>query len=1262
MESINDSGMMMTDSPDAAGTASGSNKTAPAGSSSSVKDSTKQHMGAAVPLTFPESISDPVSHLAPIRDNHSAYSSVAKSCFLLNQYAGSGSSSAMDDHSTSVRSSTLFHDASFVEHMTEAFSALIDCIQTHDDRRAKIVACKTLAQLARSTYARIRHSPHLFSMRDSRLSRLEDEVGTDVPMALVNVALDDPDDGVAATAMESLGILTLSSAANAGPLGDDELLREVLSIATARSAPYAATLADLQDEDPRVPQMELQGRIFENVVSPRLLQLVCRTTEFDKELHVVISLPLLTASLVYQSKIAPPLLYDMDRATYAKRWVEVDYVNLVNDLVEVTILPSMQSSLTGQLPLVAATCGIRLVHACPHASWTLEVCQWAVRVFKEEYAFADTSPLEEKMICLAHMIVCARAIPLPERLATLQFLAHHVAELPSTSATPFGVSSPGLLLTVRGISQYRKPTRIAFWSEIALSLFKDGPVDSTDPHTRSMGLKAFLRSSLVKSMVEKPSKNSAFHVREELVMVFTSVGAEVGRHLRTSIEGDQSSQILVAASREELDEWILMALAVLNAFAPCAGWGSSPAYMEEELSFLVAAQSAYVNLLQEVLHAAGLLNQTSVSLKMAPTASPPNMLWDQMGESAEYLGMYESSNSSDKVLGPISALVDSLVKLELNGKGIVSHHMRLFILSLAADQWVQGRYLAQRREFEGTSSQGSQLNLNTNSAREILVALSPRRIFSKVVESHKSQMDMYGKKKKEQYKKYAQDTVTVCVACIENIALTACDWQKRFGSSSDTKHVLSLAKGSLEGKNLQEADEGPHAPVLPVCQGAIERIMAAFSSGSSPDIASLSLSPLLDVGELKRRPVVSATRLQDDQESYNEGYLTQLSRQIVLARADACLLSNPVVYSLHASTRKQNWLRIALPPLPSSRKSQELLSRLPRFQWGSNAVSVSGGSDATAVTLAYSMRRGLRYDGEDEFNLVVSLRLTNTTAVEISEGIRLEMGLSQDFAPLDSDSQDAFSQEVLKTLAGDKVALQFESPMASAVSIYKSELKSGDHLTWEIAFNSQPMTGAIQLNPSIVFRSIEKESTLSVTVGGDSEPPDGSTKKQEEKKSEELTDQGTENIAIPCDSFKLSPLIGLQPCPLVFFRDSSGDLDCFHLLWSRMPHQVPPLRLALSTSGRSVAVGSDILRLCALSTIRFEGELISGGFVTHLWAFASLEGRRVLFVLAESDVDGASDKTIHVRGDDVELLTCLCGTASARIALVAALAPGLSPL
>lgn len=1196
----------------------------------------------AANLNFPATFEEP--NLSPLRDNHSAYPSVAKTCLQLNQYAMNGSSSTMED-THSIQSSSLFHDASFVDMMGAdggAFAALIECIQTHDDRRAKIVACKTLALVARAAYARIRHSPHLFALRESTNTRLEDEVGTDVPMALASVALEDPDDGVAAAALNALGLMTLSSSSVPGNLMEDELLREVLSIVHGRPSPHSPSLGVLQDQESNVPQLELQARIYDNVMAPRLMQLVGRVTTFDTPNHVRIVFPVLSASLVHLSKTSPTVLYGMDRTSYAKGWIEYDYVSLVNEMVDVLLLPTMMNCHDAQLALAASMSTIRLIGVCPHAPWVPEASHWSIVVLKEQARSVDNE--EAKMTALASLLVCSRAVPLPERLSTLEFVFSILLSLRSTSIAPYGVNSPGLLLDFGGIQHYRRPNRVAFLTELALAFFIDGPADSAN--SRALSLESFLRSNPVTITInELASDDDIAQPGEEFVAAFCAVAIETGRK-SWSHDGGR------LVSGEKFHEWVRMSFALLKSFLPCVTWqGSSPAFMEEDLNVLVAAQTYYVRLFMDLLHASGLLKSKSVSLKMSPSASPPNMLWDHLEEAATFLSSHEPIASlSSSELESLYAIITEITSKELRGRGVVSHHMRLFLLSFSVDQWMQTQLL---------SLNAGQKDLKDKMAKDLLQALSPRRIFGKLVESNKSQIDQYSKKKKESYKKYAQETITVCVALIENMALFVCSYKRKFGKSAETTSVLNHAIMSLQGKSDAESD----APVLPVCKAAVDRIQAAVqSSRSSQD--GLSFSLLIPPGPLKRRPVVTASRSQQNKDAYNVGYLMQVTRQIIAARIDSCLLSFPAVYPYPAAARKQNWLRLNLPPLPSSRNPKLRVTRDSNYGWGCQVSSLSGGSDAAAVALSHSMRRILRYDGEEEFRLMISMRVHNITAVGVPDGVRLELGIHHENAVTSSDAMDEVSQDVYHALAESNDDPFGESSLTSATALYKSELKSGEHLTWEVTLGVLPMTGAITINPSIVFRSMEQEPAHASWVGGETKENIGDGENSSTGKG--INNKGSrgkkqkgslkENVSIPCEPVTLSPMIGLQPCPFVFFKDGSGDVDSFRFLWSRAPYQVPPMKVGVDDG--AVSTSNDGARLAAISTLRFRGEAIPGGLVTKLWAFMSLGGKRVLFVMAESE----EDKTLHIRGDDKGLLSCLVGTKKSRCAMAAALEPGTQPL
>jgi len=712
------------------------------------------------------------------------------------------------------------------------------------------------------------------------------------------------------------------------------------------------------------------------------------------------------------------------------------------------------------------------------------------------------------------------------------------------------------------------------------------------------------------------------------------------------------------ARRDELEEWVRLSLTVLNAFSDCILWGAASLYMDEEITMLAASQVAYARLLQEVLHAAGMLNANSISLKMTPIASPPHLLWDSMEEDSEYLVLLDRVPLTRTTTDAIGTLMDDLVKKEMKGAGVVSHHMRIFLMSLAADHWIQTRHYAIKAIASPSVDIGMGMGMGIDSAKQLLVTVSPRRMFGKVVESNKSHIENYSAAKKESYQKFAQDTVGVCVACIESMALMACHYTKKFGISNDTKAVLNYSVKSLQGKAGNDSD----APILPVCQAAIERIESAFQSSDKIMAESISLSPLVP-DTIQRRSVISHSRITQGRDAFNEGYITQLSRQIISARADRCIYSFPSIQNPSSAVRKQNWLRLSLPPLPQSRNPRSFITRIPRFQWGSNVTVCTAGSDPAAVTIGYFLRRNMRYDGEDDFCLMIAMRVDNLTAVEIPNGLRLELGVTEENISNSADAQDVISLDISKSLKEGHDNVVGEDTLGVSAVTYERGLKGGDHLSWNITMNPLPMTGSMTLNPSVVFRSLEKEAPHATWVTTDAQKKDGEETSVTSGSSKATSVGDTfhpngeqrQNVSIACEPIKLSPMIGLQPCPLVFYRDGLGDVESFQFLWSRMPCQLAPLKLVADPSSSNVPERFyDELRVAAISGLKFEGE----GTITHVWAFVNPRGKRAMFVLSEED----DVQTLHARGDDRQLLLCLLGTSSSRNALISALKPGLRSL
>jgi hypothetical protein len=983
-------------------------------------------------------------------------------------------------------------------------------------------------------------------------------------------------------------------------------------------------------------------------------------------------LPCLTACLVHQVKTTPSLVYAMDKQTFAKRWLELDAAGLVDALVSACILPAMQSPVNGHMGHAAALSGLRLANACPNATWVPQVGRWAATVLKEQMG---GQPLETKLATLAALVIALRAVPLQERTAALIGLSEDVQDLPSTSMAPHGVTSPGVLIDWSDMKEYRRPARVGLWTEIALSFFMDGPVDEVS--SRGDYLKSFFGSPTVSKLLSETDRPGLPLCRNELLLVFCTVAVNTGRRFRVAADG---SLHVTDPNALEVREWLALAWTVLTVFVSSVHSGPKSSFMAEDLSLVTAGLAAYVKLVQEYIHLVGLLDPaTSVALKLTANACPPHLLWDQLAESASFLCKFETVDMGD--LDPTTRLMDEFVARETKN-GIKSHHMRLLLLTLAADHWVQGRAVGIRKQFEAaTSSDAGTLTLNITSGRDIVLALSPKRLLQKVFEAHVPPTDSEGKKKKDPIKKLATETVRACVACIENIALTACDWRRRFGPSQESKQLVSVAVGTLQGKgdNLP-IDETIKAVMTPLCAAAVERIQAFYEAGSSggldqPFPASILVTPPV---KAKIKPLVSSSKaLPLKRDEYLSAYLMQLSRQIISSRIEQSVESSPPANSLLAAARPKTWLRLAVPLIPESRDARKSGNFVePMAAWGRSVIASSAASDATSLVLACTPRRCLRYDGEEEFRTTVLLRAYNITAIEFTEGLRLRLGVVQKGnAAFETD--DSVTEDIALSLGGNISELMGPTALVSSEVVYKQEFKSGEYVTWEVGLNYVPVGSDVAVLPSVVYRNIEVEADEvggkwvgdkpqggdgSITSGNSGEDDgfqvtsDSGAKSGEEKKE-------TDNICVPGELMVMSPLTGMQPCPLVFFRDSWGDVDTFRFFWFRMPYQLSPIRVVPISGDQDSAKPADSMgrKVCEMSSLTWEGEAIPSGFATRLWAYTTLSGQRVFGVLAESDSEDVAKPTaLYLRADDRSLLFSLVGSKVGREAFVAALVPGMT--
>ena len=1266
------------------------------------KKSAPQGVTGSVPvLSFPASIDVP--SLTSLTDKRSAYASVARTCLQLNLFAGSASSAASSDDNNNA----LFHDASYAKSTSAFHAALIECAQTHEDRRCRILACKTLALVARSAYARIRHTPLLFGVREGTLHRLEDEVGTDVPVALCSVALEDVDDGVSACSVEALGMLTLSNAGMVGTSVEDVLLREMEAIAHARPSPNAPTLILLEDDDFSIAQLELQSRVHENVLSPRLWRLVRRILQYGSLSHLMRSLPFLTACLGHL--VVHTMSFGMDRSDYAKRWVEIDAAAMVDEVVSSLLLPAMQQYESG-LAHCAALCTLRLAHVCPNASWVPQACPWVVSILIDEGAACQTT--EQKTATLAALLIALRAIPLPERTATLEYVANEVRFLPSTTRVPRDVVSPGMLLPKDG--SYRRPARIGFLSEIAVSFFVDednADDGSDDANVRSKALKRFLSSAEVTAILaaragkkrkkSRVSSNQSVatassvdglqstnaqggktpteeyagtHVGEEIVLAFCQVASRAGRLVMMPRGGN------VRSSRN-LEDWLRSSLSVLSTFSACINWRSrtiDTSLTEEDhdvqtlFTVLAAAQGSYIVLLQECLYTVGLLSPaSSVSLHVAPLAVPTDIaVLEKMAQATLTLFEYEPVKGVQFAHKDLATLVDQFLEYKIR-EGISSRHMRILLLALVTDHWVQSSHTA----IAGGSRDASEpaaMNINELNARELLATLSEQ------ISSLSREIDEHQEKGQELRNTNANGQyLRVCVACVENVALTACEFTRRFGSfridlDEDARYIISVALAALEGKNLRDGDvteeqKLEQRAMMPSCTEAARRIQDVASAGDSlqtdafgiggeaPALySSLVAAARLDMKSgVEYTPYLSSLPIRLSADASSHAHLTQYCLQVIGSRFDLAMWSSPLAVTDDGEERKtqnrlvsetldggkdtaapyairaRSPLRLATPPPPPPRLPTIRWSPGGRMCWNGSTSMVTAGSDPVAVMFTYVARHIPRYDCEPEYRIEVTMKIHNITAVVITKGVRLGLSVTLD-------------QSVL---ASPEVGRD-EHVLFSSSTVYKHPLKGGDHLEWEVSLPHLPSSGMIALHPSVTFRDTEGEQVAPKWVEKTDDSAEG-TETFTEKVGADITTvdegDGIVDVTFSCESIPLTFMATLQPCPLVFFRYAYGDESVFRYLWQQLPYRSTPLKLIPNVKPEMTSQTDELADAVGkLSSVWLREWISSMSTKMKGWAFSTFSGYRLFCVMATSgNREGkfqAEEATLQIRADDKGLI------------------------
>jgi hypothetical protein len=741
-------------------------------------------------------------------------------------------------------------------------------------------------------------------------------------------------------------------------------------------------------------------------------------------------------------------------------------------------------------------------------------------------------------------------------------------------------------------------------------------------------LSTFLQGVTVSAIFKEVPPGSNFSpLRDELVLAFCQTAKAVGKRHFGASSGDSSFSY---ASSLEFKEWIKMATVILSRFAPILCWNFAEG---DKLSMSSAAQAAFVSLFELLIYSVGLLSASqSISLNLMPLpVSPDCVPWEPLSEDAVFLKSCPPVGRLESAQGELMSLTNTLIQSLLSQKSS-SHHMRMFLVTLLADQWAEARKQAAATAVVDKPITTGELDMPT--ARELLARLSFEMAqiagkAEKLKEGGGDNADIVRRAR------YLASLLKVCVATVENIALTASDWGHRRNAHVESAHIVILSLAVLKGKDLTADESLPKNIIaaLPLCVAAAERIQSLGRVDEGKVVeknAPFAVSPLLkeELGDEESYvltiPPSIAKVTRDD---YMLGYWLVYTRQLVQLRIEMSLQS---IGPHFVTARVKNWLRLALPP-----QSRPMPRFGPTVPWDSSVSYLSGSSDAVTLTVAYT------------------LKLHNIMAVEIPKGLKLKLAISR-CAEESEDVDSPLFIEIAKSLG--KTEGTSSEELASAIAIFKQSIPSGDHLTWEVTVDTMPVLGSVVVRPAVTFRSIEYEPPYNRWVGtndaGDESVHGEDDGSQTENSQHEFEEEESEDVAFDMDPFTLSPMTGLQPCPLVFFR-GPPDVGVFRFLWTQMAYQVPPLKL-LVKPGATKEVQDAGSRLTALANVSLDGtDDIQKG-----WAFMSMAGKRVLCIMTETKV---GEKHLHFKGDDTGLLTSLSGSVRALEQVVAAFAPGMRP-
>ena len=455
------------------------------------------------------------------------------------------------------------------------------------------------------------------------MSKLQDEICNDVIYTIVNsIILDEDDDGISSMGMEALGRFLR----HGGKMNENDLCKEICHLKCdmggmakchhllpmkhmwdGEGGPYGCGgyANSTQDVDYMAQQSDVQWRILKNVIGPpRVRKLFTRVGLYKKRQHQIRCMTVLNDIMIFVyltererrgAKGAASAAADGNTGTgkssvnlgkdgFAKRWYEFDSTMLIQEYVELFLIPLLRSCSAEEGDIGVVMNALMLCSAVKcKENWYDQLIRLSVQKLQQGLIqtfiqgksvggkkekinlYKNQTTAEMTLNRIATLLIAIRGIQRMDRVQMLILIAHIISNhVPSTHEISNGSSN-----TISPAIQFqdgsrRMPSRIGYWADIAFALLlPDGvsnhdesilalmsmatsptnvniPSSKTGKQSSWNAIKYFLTSDMIQSILSSRNSSSisntvVMHPAEEMVYTLCSVAYTIGKRISPTV-------------------------------------------------------------------------------------------------------------------------------------------------------------------------------------------------------------------------------------------------------------------------------------------------------------------------------------------------------------------------------------------------------------------------------------------------------------------------------------------------------------------------------------------------------------------------------------------------------------------------------------------------------------------------------------------------------------------------------------------------------